>query len=222
LRAAAAALLETILCSCTSASSARHEIDQILLRYHRESKFSGAALIGHGDATIYDGALGLADETWRIANTPATHFQIGSLTKQFTAALIVQVAEAGRINLDGTLLTYLPNYRRDVGEAVTIRQLLGHSAGIPDFVRRPDIMQIVKEPLTPNELVTKYCSQPLEFGPGTQFTYSNCGYLISGALYEQIAGHYYAAVDEGSVKLSNTSFSWPAVSGLGSTATAPE
>jgi len=129
---------------------------------------------------------------WKIANTPTTRFQIGSLTKQFTAGMILKLAQDGRINLDSTLSSYLPNYRRAVGEAVTIRQLLGPSAGIPDFVHRPDIIQIVKEPLTPKEVVSKYCSNALAFRPGTQFEYSNCGYLILGALYEQIAGESYA------------------------------
>jgi CubicO group peptidase (beta-lactamase class C family) len=141
---------------------------------------------------VYEGAFGLADETWKIANTPATRFQIGSLTKQFTAALILELAQQGRVNLDVNLSTYLPDYRRDVADAVTIRQLLGHSAGVPDFVRRSDIMQILKEPATPQEVISRYCSSALEFTPGTQFKYSNCGYLILGVLYEQITGGTYA------------------------------
>jgi CubicO group peptidase (beta-lactamase class C family) len=90
----------------------------------------------------------LADETWKIANTPATRFQIGSLTKQFTAALILELAQQGRLNLDAALSVYLPAYPGDVADAVTIRQLLGHSAGVPDLVHRSDIMRILKEPAT--------------------------------------------------------------------------
>jgi CubicO group peptidase (beta-lactamase class C family) len=71
------------------------------------------------------------------------------------------------------LSLYLPDYPRDIADAVTIRKLLGHSAGVPDFARRPDIMQIVKEPATPQEVISKYC---------------NCGYLILGALYERVTG----------------------------------
>jgi CubicO group peptidase (beta-lactamase class C family) len=192
LQGAAAAVAAAILLSCTSVSSSKHKIAQIVLQYHRDGKFSGAVLVGDGDVIVYEGAFGFADEAWKIANTPTTRFQIGSLTKQFTAAMILKLAQDGRINLDSTLSSYLPNYRRDVGEAVTIRQLLGHSAGIPDFVHRPDIMQIVKEPLTPEAVVSKYCSNGLEFTPGTQFKYSNCGYLILGELYEQIAAESYA------------------------------
>jgi len=114
------------------------------------------------------------------------------LTKQFTAALVLELAQKGRLNLDATLSVYLPEYRRDVGDAVTIRQLLGHSAGVPDLVHRSDIMQIVKEPATPQEVISKYCSNAIEFTPSTQFKYSNCGYLILGALYERVTGETYA------------------------------
>jgi CubicO group peptidase (beta-lactamase class C family) len=192
LKASEAGFLAVILSSCTGGSSSKHKISQIVLQYHQNGKFSGSALVGYRDSTVYEGAFGYADETWKIANTPATRFQIGSLTKQFTAALILELAQQGRIDLDGTLSTYLPDYRQDVADAVTIRQLLGHSAGVPDFVHRSDIMQIVKEPATPQEVISKYCSNALEFVPGTQFKYSNCGYLILGALYEQVTGETYA------------------------------
>jgi CubicO group peptidase (beta-lactamase class C family) len=163
----AGALLALLLCSCTGGLSSKHKVAQVLLHYHRDGKFSGAALVGYGNRIVYEGAFGLADESWKIPNTPTTRFQIGSLTKQFTAALALKLAQDGRINLDGRLSAYLPNYRRDVGDAVTIRQLLGHTAGVPDFVHRPDIMQIVKEPLTPSDVVSKYCSgRALSLRPG--------------------------------------------------------
>jgi CubicO group peptidase (beta-lactamase class C family) len=192
LKTAEAGLLAAILCSCTGASSSKHKIAQILLQYHGHGRFSGSALVGYGDTVVYEGAFGYADETWKVPNTPLTRFQIGSLTKQFTAALILQLAQQDQIDLDATLSAYLPDYRRDVADAVTIRQLLGHSAGVPDFVHRSDIMQIVKESATPQEVISKYCSSALEFTPGTQFKYSNCGYLILGALYERVTGETYA------------------------------
>jgi CubicO group peptidase (beta-lactamase class C family) len=192
LKTVGAGLLAAILCSCTGASSSKHKIAQILLQYHRNGRFSGSALVGYGDTVVYEGAFGYADETWKVPNTPLTRFQIGSLTKQFTAALILELAQQGHIDLDATLSAYLSDYRRDVADAVTIRQLLGHSAGVPDFVHRSDIMQIVKEPATPQEVISKYCSNALEFTPGTQFKYSNCGYLILGALYERVTGETYA------------------------------
>ena len=166
-------------------------VDQIVQSYHREGRFSGAALVAVGDRVAYRKALGLADETWSLPNTPATRFQIGSLTKQFTAALLLEMSHRGKIDLDAPIAGYLPDYRADVARRVTARQLLTHTAGIPDFVRRADIMEIVKRPVTPTQLLTSYCSEPLEFSPGSRFKYSNCGYLILGAIYERIAGRTY-------------------------------
>jgi CubicO group peptidase (beta-lactamase class C family) len=106
LKTAEAGLLAAILCSCTGASSSKHKIAQVLLEYHRNGRFSGSALVGYGDAIVYEGAFGYADETWKVANTPLTRFQIGSLTKQFTAALILELAQQGHIDLDATLSAY--------------------------------------------------------------------------------------------------------------------
>src|SRR5207245_7620997 len=187
-KAAGAGLLTAMLCSCSGPSSSKHKIEQILQRYHRNGSFSGSALVGYGDTVVYERAFGLADETWKIANTPATRFQIGSLTEQFTAALVLELAQKGRLNLDATLSVYLPEYRRDVGDAVTIRQLLGHSAGVPDLVHRCDIMQIVKEPATHQEVISKYCSNAIEFTPNNNIYYKNCGYLFLSRLYESRVG----------------------------------
>src|SRR3954453_15969941 len=146
---AIAAAVVAWLAAC--ASMPRKTIDAIVERYHAAGTFSGAVLVGRGDTIVYQRAVGLADEAWNVPNTLDTRFQIGSLTKQFTGALIYELAQQKRIDLDQPLSQYLPEYRADVAQAVTIRQLLGHSAGVPDFVRRPDIMQLLKQPATPAE-----------------------------------------------------------------------
>ncbi len=166
---------------------ARTAIDAIVMKYHAAGKFTGSVLVGHDDRVVCVHCVGLADESWRVSNTAETRFQIGSLTKQFTAALILYLAQQRRIDLDTPLSTYLPDYRADSGRLVTIRNLLGHSSGIPDLVRRPDIAEILKRPAPPAEVVGSYCSGPLEFEPGSRFKYCNCGYLILGAIYERVS-----------------------------------
>jgi len=187
-----AILLLACAAGCASVRTPAQDIDAIVSRYHSAGKFSGAVLVGRGETIVYQRALGVADEAWNVPAALDTRFQIGSLTKQFTGALLYELAEQKRIDLDKPLSAYLPEYRADVGQAVTIRQLLGHSAGVPDFVRRPDIMQLLKQPATPAEVVSNYCSGALEFTPGTRFKYSNCGYLILGAVIERISGESYA------------------------------
>ncbi len=170
----------------------RIAIDAIVMKYHGAGKFTGSVLVGHDDRVVCVHCVGLADESWRVSNTAETRFQIGSLTKQFTAALILYLAQQRRIDLDTPLSTYLPDYRADSGRLVTIRNLLGHSSGIPDLVRRPDIAEILKRPAPPAEVVGSYCSGPLEFEPGSRFKYCNCGYLILGAIYERVSGQSYS------------------------------
>lgn len=185
IRSLAAALLTLSAC----ASSGSNGIDAIVSKYHREGKFSGAVVVGRGNAVVYERALGVADETWNVPNALDTRFQIGSLTKQFTGTLILGLLNEHRLELDAPVTTYLPAYP----SLVTIRQLLSHTSGIPDFVRRPDIMELLRHPATPSEVVRDDCSGPLEFAPGSRFKYSNCGYLILGAVYERVTGESYAA-----------------------------
>lgn len=182
---AAAALLALSACATSHVS----DVDALVSQYHREGKFSGAVLVGRGNEVVYERALGLADEAWNVPNTLDTRFQIGSLTKQFTGTLILGLVREHRLELDAPVTTYLPDYP----SAVTIRQLLSHTSGVPDFVRRPDIMELLKHPATPSEVVRDDCSGPLEFAPGSRFRYSNCGYLILGAVYERVTGESYAA-----------------------------
>ena len=168
------------------------KIGRIVEAYDRSGRFSGAVLVARGNEVTFERAAGLADESWRIPNSRDTRFQIGSLTKQFTAALVLELVHEGVLSLEVPLARYFPEYRSDTGSRVTLEHLLSHTSGIPDFVRRPDIMDVVLHPATPSEVTTKYCSEALEFEPGSRFKYSNCGYLILGALYERVSGKTYA------------------------------
>ena len=192
-RLATLALMMAAVSGCWSTRMAQDTvIDDIVMKYHGAGKFTGSVLVGHDDHLVYVRSIGLGDESWRVSNTAETRFQIGSLTKQFTAALILDLVQQRRINLDAPLSTYLPDYPTESGRLVTIRNLLGHSSGIPDLGRRPDVLEILKRPATPGEVVRNYCSDPLEFEPGSRFKYCNCGYLILGAIYERVSGQSYS------------------------------
>jgi len=191
-RLAPLTLMMVALCACSGDRRAQDSaIDNIVMKYHGAGKFTGSVLVGRDDRVVYVRSIGLADKSWRVSNTAETRFQIGSLTKQFTAALILGLVQQRRIDLDAPLSTYLPDYRAESGRLVTIRNLLDHSSGIPDLAHRPDILEIVKRPATPAEVVRNYCSGQLEFEPGSRFNYCNCGYLILGAIYERVSGQSY-------------------------------
>jgi CubicO group peptidase (beta-lactamase class C family) len=125
----------------------------------------------------------------KISNGPETKFLIGSISKQFTAVMILKLVEMGRLSLDSTLAEALPYYRKDTGTKVKIRQLLEHTSGIPSFT---DFLQEgVHVFPSIREFILKYCSRELDVEPGARFLYNNGGYVILGAVVEQLTGLSY-------------------------------
>jgi CubicO group peptidase (beta-lactamase class C family) len=170
-------------------------IDQLISLYHKYGQFNGSALVADNGKVVYKKGVGLANMEWDIPNTPETKFRLGSITKQFTATLILQLVEQGKIKLDGKLIDYLPDYRKDTGEKVTIHNLLSHTSGIPSYTSLPGFFQNVsRNPFTVDEFIKKYASGDLEFEPGTKFVYDNSGYFLLGAIIEKVTGKPYEQV----------------------------
>ena len=171
------------------------KIDEILSLYQKYGQFNGSALVADNGKVIYKKGFGLANMEWNIPNAPDTKFRLGSITKQFTATLILQLVEQGKIKLDGKLTDYLPDYRKDTGAKVTIHNLLSHTSGIPSYTSLPGFFQNVsRNPYTVDEFIKKYASGDLEFEPGTKFVYDNSGYFLLGAIIEKVTGKPYEQV----------------------------
>ena len=109
------------------------KIQEVLALAHKYRQFNGSALVAENGKVVYKGAFGLANMEWNIPNTPDTKFRLGSITKQFTATLTMQLVEQGKIKLEAKISDYLPDYRKDIGQKVTIHQLLTHTSGIPSY-----------------------------------------------------------------------------------------
>ena len=171
------------------------KIQEVLTLAHKYRQFNGIALVAENGKVIYKGAFGMANMEWEIPNTPDTKFRLGSITKQFTATLIMQLVEQGKIKLDGKLSDYLPDYRKDVGEKVTIHHLLTHTSGIPSYTGLPKFFEDVsRNPYKVDEFVKKYASGDLQFEPGSKFAYNNSGYFLLGAIIEKVTGKPYEQV----------------------------
>lgn len=167
-------------------------IDEYMTRAHKIGQFNGAALVVKNGQVVYKKGLGLANMEWNVPNETDTKFRLASITKQFTAALILQLVEQGKLKLDGKLSEYLPDYRKDVGDKVTIHHLLTHTSGIPSYTSLPKFFEETsRDPFTVTEFVKKYASGDLEFEPGTKFRYNNSGYFLLGAIIEKIHGKTY-------------------------------
>lgn len=171
------------------------QIDELVTLYHKYQQFNGSALVAENGKVIYKKSFGLANMEWNIPNEPDTKFRLGSITKQFTATLILQLAEQGKIKLDGKVSDYLEGYRKDTGAKVTIHNLLSHTSGIPNYTALPGFMEgASRNPFAVDDFVKKYASGDLEFEPGSKFNYSNSGYFLLGAIIEKVTGKPYEQV----------------------------
>jgi D-alanyl-D-alanine carboxypeptidase len=144
-----------------------------------------AVLIARGDRVLLRTAIGRASIELGVPLSPDHVFRIASVTKIFTAATIMKLAEGGKLSLDDSLSKYLPNY--PYAEGVTLRQLLNHTAGVPE-VRAASDPQIKVDPLNTASVVTQIGRSPLDFRPGTRWSYSNSGYVLLGAVIEKVTG----------------------------------
>jgi CubicO group peptidase (beta-lactamase class C family) len=163
-----------------------------LIRQRVDDKsFMGAVLVARGDQVLLSRGYGSANLEWNIPNTPSTKFRLGSITKQFTAAAILLLAERGKLALEDPIEKHWPN-APDSWEAVTIFHLLTHSAGVPNVTANSDFLQWKNEPSTPEQTIAHVRDKPLEFAPGERMSYSNTGYVALGLLVERVSGQSYA------------------------------
>jgi CubicO group peptidase (beta-lactamase class C family) len=151
-------------------------------------QFMGAVLVAQDGQVLLSEGYGFADLDQDRANMSATPFLIGSLTKQFTAAAILQLQDAGRLSVSDPLVRYLPDYPG--GAAITLHHLLNHTSGVPEHVGR--LRQSMATPFPIDDLIGTFSSLPLDFVPGSQFAYSNSNYVLLGKVIEVVTGQPYA------------------------------
>ncbi len=149
-------------------------------------------LVRRGSHTIVDKGYGLADVENGVAATPQSVYRIGSITKQFTAAAVMQLAEQGKLSLDDDITKYLPTLPVQ-GRHVLIRQLLNHTSGIKSYTGLgPRWFRLLPLELSPDSIVGLVAHEPFDFEPGTNWRYDNTGYVILGMLIEKASGQKYA------------------------------
>lgn len=153
-----------------------------------ESPSVAIALV-RGRDTITLKAWGKADLEQEVAATPRSVYRIGSVTKQFTSAAVMQLVEQGKVKLDDSIATYLPTLPV-AWRPVTVRQLLNHTSGIPSYTGIGAAWQRRwGEEMNPDTLVALTANMPMWFAPGTNWRYDNSGYVVLGMLIEKITGH---------------------------------
>ena len=144
------------------------------------------SIVEENGKTVYAKALGEASLSPERAATPQTRYAIGSISKQFTAAAILLLAEERKLSLDDTVSKYFPQYTR--ANEITIRQLLSHTSGYEDFAPQDYMIPEWLQPATPDAVLDKWAKKPLDFDPGTKWQYSNTNYVLAGRIAEKASG----------------------------------
>lgn len=168
-------------------------MDSIMRTYHAYNMFDGAVLVAENGKVVYKAAFGLANREWNIPNTTDTKFMIGSISKPLTAMLTLVQVQKGLISLDGKVADYLPEFKGKPGGLVTIRQLLNHTSGIPNYDIIKDFFpRISRQYFDRSDYVKLYMDSALAFTPGTKYNYSSWGYFTLGYILERITGKSYS------------------------------
>jgi len=167
------------------------ELDTYLLTANKENRFNGNALIAQRGKILLQKSYGYKNFATHILNDSNTIFQIGSVTKQFTVAVVLKLQEEGRLSVNDKLDKYFPQFKF-AGE-ITLENLLTHTSGIYDYTNDIDESDsaIVCKPADEQLALDIMFKHKLDFNPGTQFHYDNSGYYLLGLIIEKITGKSY-------------------------------
>src|SRR5437762_2407075 len=166
-------------------------IDSLLKTYYKDNKPGAFIIISKNNQPVFKKGYGLANMQSKEKITNTTNFNIGSLTKQFTAFSIVQLAERKQLSLQDKLIKYFPDFDPTTGNLITIQQLLTHCSGITDHYALTDT-SLIKHASDKDVLNAVKHSDSTYFTPGTKYRYSNTAYCLLALVIEKIAGKSYS------------------------------
>lgn len=171
-----------------------HRLDDLATAYQQHRHFMGSVLVAKGGHILLEKGYGMADLEWSVPNTPDARFRIGSMTKQFTATAIMQLAEQHKLSVQDHACKYFDQCP-DAWKQITVHQLLSHTSGIPSYTDNKQFATppFLRLPKTPAEILLWTKDKPLEFEPGTKWMYSNSGYIFLGIIVEKVSGEKYAS-----------------------------
>ena len=171
-------------------ADAAARMEEVVQKHVTEQQFTGAVLVAKRGAALFDRAYGPANREWDIPNTPATHFRIGSITKQFTAVAILLLEERGKLKLTDPVSTHLADAPQ-AWSKITLHHLLTHTSGIPNVTSDPEFFLWKTQPTTVRHMVGRFRDLPLDFPAGDRHTYSNSNYLVLGLIVETLTSQRF-------------------------------
>lgn len=167
------------------------KLSALMNAYGSQDKFSGSVLVARQGNILLKGGYGLKNIKDSTFNDAHTVFQIASITKTFTSAMILKLAELQQLALTDKVSKYYPGYPH--GDSITIEYLLTHTSGIWDYTRDDDFRnnKQINGSVQVEELIRFFKDKPLDFAPGTAWAYSNSGYYLLGYIIQQVTGMPY-------------------------------
>ncbi len=174
-----------------SAEEIKRKVEEYMNAAMRVNRFSGAVLLARDGQPIVSRGYGMANIEHGVPNTPQTVFRVGSVTKQFTGMAIVLLQERGKLSVNDPICKYLSDCPQ-AWQPITIKNLLTHTAGIPNYTEFPDFMKTAAAETTATELTNRFKDKPLQFALGEKFAYSNSGYYLLGKIIERASSKSYA------------------------------
>jgi CubicO group peptidase (beta-lactamase class C family) len=175
------------------AQTPAQEINELLKQYTKQSSFNGVVLVAQKGEILLEQGYGYKNATTKLLNDSNTVFQIGSITKQFTSAIILQLQEQHKLSVQDKLSKYISDYPN--GDSITIENLLTHTSGIYNYTNDDAYMQNNSaDPIKLSDLISLFKNKLLDFSPGSKYSYSNSGYILLGYIIEKITGKPYFTI----------------------------
>jgi len=166
------------------------KLDALIDAYAKLYKFNGSALVAKNGTILLNKGYGYRNAADKVANNEQTIFQLGSITKQFTSAVILKLQEEKKLSVSDKLSKYFPGYPK--GDSITIEQLLTHTSGIYSYTNDPNFMaNEVTKPANREMMMALFRDKPFDFSPGTGWNYSNSGYSLLGYIIEAVTKKPY-------------------------------
>ena len=183
-------VLVAVLCIVHFSFAQGDKLDALIEAYAKLYKFNGSALVAKNGNILLNKGYGYRNATDKVANNEQTIFQLGSVTKQFTSAVILKLQEEKKLSVSDKLSKYFPGYPK--GDSITIEQLLTHTSGIYNYTNDGKFMaNEVTKPSNREMMMALFKDKPLDFSPGTNWSYSNSGYSLLGYIIEAVTKQSY-------------------------------
>lgn len=166
------------------------EIDKVMGAVYKPGEPGAAIIVRRGGRTLFRKGYGLANLEHGIKVEPDMVFRLGSVTKQFTAVAVLMLAQQGKLSLKDEIGKYFPDFPTG-GRRVTIEHLLTHTSGITSYTDLAEWLPLLRNDMTPEEIIAMSKDKPFEFAPGERWKYNNSGYIMLGAIIEKVSGRSY-------------------------------